>query len=327
MKIRLRYPVIINVTLLLICVTWLMVGGSNNSKLPMSSQEFPTPILTALPMLSPSPTLTLTAFPTRTPFPTLTPSPTRMPTPTLPPTLTVDERNAYLNELLETNGGCELPCFWGIIPGETTWEDANRLLSYLGGSVYAIHQGDGTLYQDEFQNWQDDFTIPIEIFVRHGIVDFINIQLVVFQESPRFEQYRQKYSLQSLMSTYGLPSRAWMILTTGEVDPPSTLYVLWLFYDQRGILFWYAGNAAKVDSTYRACPNQLIDEGPVRFIAMLQSSTNDRLLEEISLFAGGIIPIHYSFEEATGLDFEEFYEQVVQGDETACFSTPREIWP
>jgi len=33
--------------------------------------------------------------------------------------------------LSEDNGGCELPCFWGITSGQTAWKDANAFISQI----------------------------------------------------------------------------------------------------------------------------------------------------------------------------------------------------
>lgn len=59
--------------------------------------------------------------------PTLTRTPVT-PVPTLPP----KEQNAYLLNLIETNGGCELPCFLGIQPGISSWED----IRLIEGPIY-----------------------------------------------------------------------------------------------------------------------------------------------------------------------------------------------
>jgi hypothetical protein len=84
---------------------------------------------------TPSTTVTETTQPTYTPMPTevapsVTPLSTR--TPTLPPTLTAPERIGKFRELLITNLGCRLPCWWGMTPGESLWTDANQFLTYLG---------------------------------------------------------------------------------------------------------------------------------------------------------------------------------------------------
>lgn len=98
------------------------------------SSSTPEPTQTLAPTLTPTipPTNTPTATPTftRRPFiySTFTPAPTLPPTPTLTPwpTYPPDEALAKVLELFETNAGCQLPCWWGIIPGETPWDVAQN---------------------------------------------------------------------------------------------------------------------------------------------------------------------------------------------------------
>lgn len=34
--------------------------------------------------------------------------------------------------MYESNGGCELPCLWGIVPGKTRFQDLQEELGQLG---------------------------------------------------------------------------------------------------------------------------------------------------------------------------------------------------
>jgi hypothetical protein len=49
-------------------------------------------------------------------------------TSTLFPTLPAEEMDETIQALIATNGGCFLPCWWGITPGVTSWDDANHFL-------------------------------------------------------------------------------------------------------------------------------------------------------------------------------------------------------
>jgi hypothetical protein len=41
-------------------------------------------------------------------------------------------REQQLTQTYETNGGCKLPCYWGITPGETSWDVASMFVSSIG---------------------------------------------------------------------------------------------------------------------------------------------------------------------------------------------------
>src|SRR3972149_10258120 len=72
---------------------------------------------THTPRPTPRPTVTLRSSKTAsiTPEPTITLSPT--PSLTALPTLDAVEAEKMLQSMLYQNGGCELPCWWGITPG------------------------------------------------------------------------------------------------------------------------------------------------------------------------------------------------------------------
>jgi hypothetical protein len=116
--------------------------------------------------------------PTRTPVPD-TATPTAVPntaTPTAIPltatpkplptaTLTNEQIDANLTELMLTNGGCELPCWWGILPGETSIDSARESLKALGASF------PGATYA----SFGIDWGAAIEFEVSNGIVKAMKI--------------------------------------------------------------------------------------------------------------------------------------------------------
>jgi hypothetical protein len=283
--------------------------------------------------VTPSPTATVlivtsTAWSTAIPTPTIT---EELPTPTLSPTLTLDERNNKLLELLKTNAGCELPCIWGIIPGETNWEDAYHILFPLGDPGFEIHRDKYKIYNYEYQNFQDGYIAILGMLVNSGIIDIVFEQPLVYYDSNYLGQFWEQFSLHSLLVINGPPSRIWVVLTTGEYYlPDSTFFNIWLFYDRLGLLITYYDIAIKVNSDYQVCPNQpnFNASTPLQLSFLTQDPSNDRSLEEAyKLFTGAPIQGYQSLQDAAGLEINEFYDLIVQGNTGACFDTPRDIWP
>jgi len=77
------------------------------------------------------PTETHTPTPTKRSFARMDLTLTAWPTLELIPTLPQDEAFALVSDLMENNAGCQLPCWWGITPGKTTWDEAWQLLGKL----------------------------------------------------------------------------------------------------------------------------------------------------------------------------------------------------
>jgi hypothetical protein len=50
--------------------------------------------------------------------------------------MTADEEYALVSEMLQDNGGCRLPCWWGFTPGETSWQTTEILFTSRGKKVW-----------------------------------------------------------------------------------------------------------------------------------------------------------------------------------------------
>ena len=88
---------------------------------------------TAKPLPSQTSTTTIIPSPTKTvtPFPSLTM--TALPTWTLLPTLSSKDGVETFYEWLKGSDSCNFPCWAGITPGETSWEEAKQLIESMRG--------------------------------------------------------------------------------------------------------------------------------------------------------------------------------------------------
>jgi hypothetical protein len=124
----------------------VVIGCSTGSSTPVEKLEIPTLTIQseavtetiAIPTEIPTLTTTQSPIPT-TALPistiTLTSEPTLTWTPL--PTLSPGEADVLVMDLLENNAGCQLPCWWGIWPGETTWDEAKYYLETFASKIYA----------------------------------------------------------------------------------------------------------------------------------------------------------------------------------------------
>ena len=78
--------------------------------------------------LIPSATSVTSTPPPPPPPPTPLPSATHTPI----PTLAVNAARTYVENMLATNGNCELPCWWGIVPGQSKWIDVTNQFTEIG---------------------------------------------------------------------------------------------------------------------------------------------------------------------------------------------------
>lgn len=168
---------------------------------PNTATPFPSPVSTYLP----TPTFTLTLAPTLTPF----------------PKLSREDAHALVHNLLETNGGCRLPCWWGIVPGLTDWKTARHFLETF---VLEIEQGgEGQIIKDNIPIYSTNFSIRYESDngIKSGfLIDIENsiISGVVTGWDPN----QKNFQIHQLLADYGQPAEVYIMAYryTSTGDPP-----------------------------------------------------------------------------------------------------------
>jgi len=261
--------------------------------------------------LTPSPTF----VPTSTLFPTI--SPTQLsPTWTANPTLRAEEAEILLNNLLENNTGCRLPCFWGITPGWTTWQETKSfletftLLLDVRNLPNQIHYA---YFQIPFP--KEMGTIAHTYKFNNGIVE--NIRVYNGDLSPKFY-------LPAFFQNYGQPTSVW-IRTFREEEQNSRPFILDVFYEDQGILMEYSGGELidQGESLKNCLDNRL--DSPFIYLwspnnALTFKEAKDMFLDTENL------PEPISLEEATGMGVSTFYESI-RDTGSVCIETPKDLWP
>jgi hypothetical protein len=226
------------------------------------------------------------------------------------------------------DGTCQLPCYLGIIPGETTLQKGIAILENLGGNEFISGYGpnpyqretDGALlYTFEFNV---DSTPPRDMVLSHSVTlitdnDIIQIIEVgagtIVAESPQsLETYRaffQRYSAREIFLQTGKPDT----VSVGLIEHPNQLGDdLVILYTKQNIAIDLYGTGLENN----LCPN---NEAKHIYLHMLLSHPNSTL----DIYSDGQVPftnqeIYPRIEEVFNIGADEFYEQVLS-DPTVCF--------
>jgi hypothetical protein len=153
---------------------------------------------------------TLTVASASTPMPTTTLKP---PTPTMAPTLTTDQEQALIVGLLQNNGGCKLPCWWGFTPGQTTWQTARTFFVSLGKIPAEYHDPNMLNYSVTFRIPKHSSQSDQVYIIGDGLINAIWVeartmrnQETVYGDNQFVEDW-QRYFLPQLLTTYGQPAQ------------------------------------------------------------------------------------------------------------------------
>jgi hypothetical protein len=245
-----------------------------------------------------------------------------MPTLTLVPSLSVREAEAKVHELLQNNGGCRLPCWWGITPSKTT-------VRAVQSSLYALRDIANAFLFDESGGGvvvavpQNDVLMDISVTIREqksdahpetikGLKVDLNPypsdrDLGMHTELPPSYAQQYYYTLPYLLSTYGPPSH---VTTMPDVDAGQ--FLLYLDYHEIG---W---------STQLEMPlerrGNLVGGCPVKtYLTTLWLWSPDN--PEMQVLIGGPY-----IDETNSLTVEAFYQQFKDFSNTRCLEAPEDVY-
>jgi len=272
-----------------------------------------------------TPSVTMSPVPTTTTFiaPVLTEKPPLSPT----------EREATIKELMATNAGCSLPCFWGITSGITDWKTAANFLQSIGATVGDVEVNSGTHYhsvvfKDENLTTGDSFGFSETLNVVDSIFASGNLYGSSTRNVKDFTSLWALYSPKKILNNYGIPSRVLLssVFAPGLGDGRHG-YTLWVFYDHLGFMVRYDGTVPDLP-VYHICPQFQEDGDITRIDLALQNPSNSSPLElQDSILGGSAAPrVILSIEDAAGISVPEFQKLFAREESLPCFDTPREIW-
>lgn len=282
---------------------------------PIPQATSATPTLTVMPTLTPSTQPTI-------PVPMIAVQPTAAETQMSIPTVADMEVTQQVLWLFETNNGCQLPCWWGITPGQTTWQTAQEFLSGFDFDIYELDSDSESAYYGVI------IPLPIEVFfadrwapsiiTRNDVVEHIFTN--VANGKPPKGTLAQYY-LSSFLTTYGAPSEVGLFTYSSPYVGDDLPFVTTLFYADQGIAAAYSINGERQGEVVKGC----IQEEPVTFLS-LWSPDLKLTFEEVTTGSSALNRDYLSLEESTKMSIATFYETFKKPENTTCLETPADLW-
>ena len=306
------------------------------SPFPMEPTQTAEPSVTLPPTSTPLPTATLppsstpqptpTRRPTRTPKPPPTPTSTPLPFPTLEP----EQMHAFIAEMLASGGGCELPCWWNVTPGETSWRDTDRFFTERGIRVWEASGKLGLHYTSGSYRGGEGYVdmMRVDFHQEDGIVQSIDARNETYytplQDS--FTALWQRYALQPVLSRHGVPSQVYFNFSVGAPcvgtgNFPD--YGMWVAYEDRGFAIRYSGLLLYDHEKWLVCPVL----GHLKDIQIrTQSLDVDTDLVDLSTEvydSSGEFSVYGSLLDLAGMSTSMFYDIFSQPQPRACIEVQR----
>lgn len=247
------------------------------------------------------------------------------PVETPPPTQVTDVIRAfYMN-----NGGCELPCLWGIVPGQTrietiegnfsqiaTFKDITRSVDHFQTVAFTV------LAPNDLVGAYDDEQWSISLRLENGVVVGLLSGITVIEDF-------SNPSLARFLSYFGQPEEIWISVIESQTIAENPDYEIALYYPSKGVFIRWRGGANTVlnktekSITVTACPQYLpVDSDTLKgfyppFFYLFSPDRNlpfDMIIyTHLSEDPGGL------YQSLSTADVKKFYTMYSQSNKQECF--------
>ncbi len=174
-----------------------------------------SPSITQIVLPSSTPEKSSSVAFTATQLPNITPPPTKYFPPLLTPrvtpfpTRTRAEASEDLAHILKTNGDCKFPCFWGIHPDITRYEELYSVIDNLGGYRFETLQPSGHHLIGSNFRFEDENRIQVEFQadVHDDIVRDLKVLLLNLWKTENTPKDWSAYNMDEILRIYGVPDK------------------------------------------------------------------------------------------------------------------------
>jgi hypothetical protein len=237
------------------------------------------------------------------------------------PTLPLEEALDAVDQIYQDNGGCELPCVWGVSPGETPWEEVRDRFSPLGTIWWKEEYPPGMEWYTFWSAFppgvnQHEFGYFEIYFYTDKAGHTIEAIAISGQDiSPDFDP-----RLSSILDAFGAPDLIWMTITTGFIQGNSlsdAYYILDLFYSDQGYLISYVDDALIAGRTLRICPSRNILRDLPNPSFFIYSKDFANLVREVFIpRIIGDVPLLEDYQDV--MNTTSFYETYLDPETKVC---------
>jgi hypothetical protein len=289
-------------------VILILTGCGLPSKVTPTAVSTNTPLSTES-IASVTPTVWNTATNTATVPPTETPVTTYTPTATATrkpqPTFTSKEAEEMVKDLIATNGGCLLPCWWGITPGVTTWEETRSFLEPFATRILTLRENLYGVTIDNLPESISDGGVGATIGVKDDIVQTIRTDVF--------------YPLPQVLQIYGQPDEVRVYVDPWSIDALAP-FVIALYYEKLGFLATYSGKTSKGE-VIKICPSLIGEPQTIWYLWSPDLTVSfDKAGRQALLFVSPSEKPFHRLEETTNIDDKVFFEKYRDPQNTSmCF--------
>ena len=227
-------------------------------------------------------------------------------TPIITSTASAENARERLRYFLQTNGDCTFPCFWGIRPDDTDYDELYDFIKQLGENGSETRQ-DNHLYVSSVFRFEErgglyvDFQVDVQEEVVRNIVTTID----GLWRDDVFPRDWSAYTINEILGTYGSPDSIEIFL---DIPNNTLAFGIRLRYEDLDTSILYSGRSS-IDANNLDVSNALIC--PVENISNIKLHIGK---QPFNYETNGV-----GLSDATTLDTQAFYELFTENP-SACLT-------
>jgi hypothetical protein len=159
-----------------------------------------------------------------------------------------------IEQLMQTNGNCSFPCFWGLDPEKTSQAELENLLSQLGKNGFIYQDGDH-IYESTTLPFNKLGGVYLQADIQNNVVRNVKSTLDGLWNPEITPNDWSAYNLNSVLKTYGSPDDIEIYL---DLPYNSVLYGIRLIYKNLDTIILFSGSAKDQktsDGLVKICPD------------------------------------------------------------------------
>ncbi|MCB2178484.1 hypothetical protein KQH61_03625 [bacterium] len=304
--------------------TFLLLAGCAKNKIvipPTEIHDEPLVVDTIRPTstpIIPSSTPTLVPSPTATLIPTLTSAPV--------PTLLPEEAQDVFRKWLEGEPDCLLPCWAGIVPGETTWNEALDILEPVTTiwSIVEDYECSGGKCNGFDWKFMHLSNLPSTRSPIYGSVD-TNGEDEVYSISIQINHTSEmQIPLEQILQQYGVPDRLLVHTPRNYIDKE---YIGWmiLYYSENNFIIQYGRTAVMGSDYITSCGEITSTQVDIVFEGNEVVWDTEKILDIVWRNPEYYL-LYKDIEDVTDFTIESFHDYYIEHP-GSCWSSPISSWP
>lgn len=225
-------------------------------------------------------------------------------------------------KLFETNNNCRLPCWWGIIPGKTNWDDALEILAPISLKIdpYSPQKPAESVYVNVVSPMADvnvyGSYLSQDYFVENNLVTEITLNY-------NFDLAEFTY-FKPFIREYGIPEQVY-IHGYGEPQLDTWPFEIALFYPKQGMLLEYSGSPIIQNDNLVVCWGEEHFPVSIHLWKPDQTLTFDEIISRYYVPDSTDLPPYRSIRDVT-INPDQFLDGLNNLQKELCLETPQMFW-